>query len=147
MGQFITEAAAKDFLKTIYDSAYFDHAGDLQESLLTEDIAGVEGTVLGYVRETYDDATEAITETLAPEAWQTLRELAFALLLKKAYMRFDYVGMPQSVADNAKDAIFRLLDIQKGKFKLPGMVQTPKSSISMCFGSAPAFSRSAMRGI
>ena len=146
MGQFITEDAAKDYLKTIYNSSYLDLNGDLQESLLTEDIEGVEGVVLGYVRETYDDAVDSITETLAPEAWRTLRELAKALLLQKAYMRFDYGGVPQSVIDNAKDAIFRLLDIQKGKFKMPGMIQTPKSSMSMCFGSAPQFSRSAMRG-
>lgn len=147
MGQFITEAAAKDYLKTIYDSAYFDHSGTLQESLLTEDILGVEGMVLGYVRESYDENTAGITEALAPEAWQTLRELAFALLLKKAYLRFDYGGVPQPVLDNAKDAIFRLLDIQKGKFKLPGIVQTPKASMTSSFGSAPAFTRSALRGI
>lgn len=146
MGQFITEAAAKDYLKSIYDSAYLDHAGALQESLLTEDISMSESDILGYIRDTYNDATDAITEDAAPQAWQLLRGLAFAILLRRAYMRFDYGGIPEGVTTAADNAVKRLLDIQRGKFKLPDLVQVPRDGMSVSFGSRASFSRSSMRG-
>ena len=145
MSQFITTQQAKDFLGKIYLSAY-DDAGAPNDSWLDSDINGVEATILGYIRETYDDAAQIDSDN-TPQSWALLNAIAQQLLLLKAHMRFDYSEVPEAISKAGDNAVFRLQDIGKGKLKLPDIVQSPKNNgPSFIYGSRVSFSRLACRG-
>lgn len=126
----------------VYMSAYSPD-NENHDDWVTMDLQGTYGTILSFIRDTYNDA-ENITIDTAPQSFAMLQQLQLNLMLYKIYTRYAFTEMPDNVTEQYNNVIFRLKDIQSGKQKLPDWTQKQKSFVVMSSFKANAFKASDM---
>jgi len=146
---YITLDEAKQFLSTIYVSAYQNENTDIpDDSILQEDIDAMTALIDSYIKRSYDQVIAGVSSLAL------LKSYAQALILRKAYSRFDNAQVPESVQTDNNDTILRLKDLATGVSFLPDEDQVPRDgSISYQYnegrytnGGEKVFTRENMSG-
>ena len=122
---YITLAQAKQYIGTnVYESAYDDvtNPGTPDDAVLTADIDGVTARIDMAIMQAYD---KAITGT---KALNYLKDLSGRLLLSRAYERYSFTEVPESVTQQRKESIAALLAIQEGKLRFDDETQESRGS-------------------
>lgn len=148
---YITLAEAKQYLgNDVYQSAYDDinNEGTPDDNVLTADIDGVTARIDMAVMQVYD---KVIT---GAKALNYLKDLSGRLLLSRAYERYSFTEVPESVIQQRKEAIAALLDLQNGNLRFDDETQESRgSAFKFAFTSPaangdgrPVFNRNTMSG-
>lgn len=122
---YITLAQAKQYIGSdVYESAYDDitNPGTPDDDVLTSDIDGVTARIDMAIMQAYD---KVITGT---KALNYLKDLSGRLLLSRAYERYSFSEVPESVIQQRKEAIAALLSIQEGQLRFDDETQESRSS-------------------
>lgn len=122
---YITLAEAKQYLgNDVYQSAYDDvnNEGTPDDGTLTADIDGVTARIDMAVKQVYDKVITGV-KTL-----NYLKDLSGRLLISRAYERYSFTEVPDSVIQQRKESTAALLDIQNGKLRFDDETQDSKSS-------------------
>lgn len=122
---YITLAQAKQYIGTdVYESAYDDitNPGTPGDAILTADIDGVTARIDMAIMQAYD---KTITGT---KALNYLRDLSGRLLLSRAYERYSFSEVPESVIQQRKEATAALMQVQDGSLRFDDETQESRGS-------------------
>ncbi len=122
---YITLAEAKQYIGTdVYESAYNDitNDGTPDDAILTADIDGVTARIDMAIMQAYD---KTIT---GAKALNYLRDLSGRLLLSRAYERYSFSEVPESVIQQRKEATAALLQVQDGSLRFDDETQESRGS-------------------
>ena len=122
---YITLAEAKQYLgNDVYQSAYDDvnNEGTPNDGTLTADIDGVTARIDMAVMQVYDKVITGV------KALNYLKDLSGRLLISRAYERYSFTEVPESVVQQRKESTAALLDLQSGKLRFDDETQDSKSS-------------------
>ena len=122
---YITLAVSKQYLgANVYESAYddFNSPGSQDDNVLQADIDGVNARIDMAIMQVYD---KQITGT---KALSFLKDLAGRLLLSRAYERFSFSEVPESVVQQRREATAALLEIQRGDLRFDDESQQSRGS-------------------
>jgi len=123
---YITLAEAKQYLGLdVYSSAYDDfiNPGTPSDTVLTSDIDGVTARIDMAIMQAYD---KAITGT---KALNYLKDLSGRLLLSRAYERYSFSEVPESVIQQRKESTAALLELQGGSLRFDDETQESRGSM------------------
>jgi len=122
---YITLAEAKQYLGVnIYESAYddFTNPGTQDDNILTADIDDITAEIDMAIMQVYD---KTITAT---KALNYLRALSGKMLLGRAYERFNFSEVPESVLATQRTARAQLIDIKEGRMRFDDETQESRDS-------------------
>jgi hypothetical protein len=123
---YITLPEAKQYLgNDVYLSAYddVDNEGTPDDTTLQNDVDGITARIDMAIMQAYD---KAITGT---KALNYLRDLSGRLLLSRAYERYSFSEVPESVIQQRKESTAALLAVQDGKLRFDDETQESKGSV------------------
>ena len=123
---YITLADAKQYLgNDVYLSAYddIDNEGTPDDATLQNDIDGVTARIDMAIMQVYD---KVIT---GQKALNYLKDLSGRLLLSRAYERYSFSEVPESVIQQRKESTAALFDLQKGTLRFDDETQESRGSV------------------
>lgn len=136
-------ADAEKKLKREYASIYADdEIGDVNEELVTEDLAAAAAEIDGKVACRYK------TPVTAPESLPLLKNWNLVLFAELAYGRSEGAAIPEKVKDAAANVRKQLDAIADGTRKLPGAAAESSSgagSVALVSSAKPVFTGESMK--